>query len=79
MRINSLKAIGKAAARGAAVLLFGAGLAGAQTTVTLTAAPATASLPDGSGVPMWGYTCGATTGGSCAALNPGHQHRYQSH
>jgi Chitobiase/beta-hexosaminidase C-terminal domain/Fn3 associated/Bacterial Ig domain len=70
MRINSLKAIGKAAARGAAVLLFGAGLANAQTTVTLTAAPANASLPDGSAVPMWGYTCGAATGGSCAALNP---------
>ena len=70
MRFMTLKAIGKAAARGAAVLLIGAGFAGAQTTVNLTAAPATAGLPNGAGVPMWGYTCGAATGGSCSTLNP---------
>src|SRR6202035_616603 len=41
--------------------------------VNLTAGPANALLPDGSTVPMWGYSCGAAvTGGigSCAALNP---------
>ena len=70
MRIKTLIAISKVAARGAAVLLFSAGLGHAQTTVSLTAAPASANLPDGSAVPMWGYTCGATTGGACAALNP---------
>src|SRR6266567_409313 len=69
MRINTLKAIIKTATRGAAVLLFGVGIVSAQTTVSLTAAPANATLPDGSTVPMWGYACGATTGGSCAALN----------
>jgi hypothetical protein len=30
----------------------------AQSTVTLTASPQTATLPDGQQVPMWGYTCG---------------------
>src|SRR5258708_13141005 len=72
MRMNTLKAIIKTAARGAAVLLVGAGMAGAQT-VSLTAAPAIATLPDGSAVPMWGYTCGTPVQGStvtCAALNP---------
>ena len=41
--------------------------------VNLTAGPANALLPDGSNVPMWGYSCGgAVTGGigTCAALNP---------
>ncbi len=69
MRNKRLKAILKTVAQGAAVLLFGAGIASAQTSVRLTAAPANATLPDGSSVPMWGYTCGTTTGGSCAALN----------
>ena len=71
MRINSLKAIIKTALRGAAVLLFGTGAATAQ--INLTAGPATATLPDGSAVPMWGYTCGnatdSVTGATCAALN----------
>ena len=42
-------------------------------TVNLTAGPATATLPDGSIVPMWGYSCGAAVTGStatCAPLNP---------
>ncbi|PYU56719.1 MAG: hypothetical protein DMG56_23455, partial [Acidobacteria bacterium] len=42
-------------------------------TVNLTAEPATATLPDGSAVPMWGYSCGTVvTGGTatCALLNP---------
>ena len=64
MRINSLKAIVKAA-----VLLFGAGAASAQVSVNLTAGPATATLPDGSAVPMWGYSC-ATGSTNCAPLNP---------
>ena len=69
MRINSLKAIVKTALRGAAVLLFGAGAASAQVSVNLTAGPATATLPDGSAVPMWGYSCG-TISANCAPLNP---------
>jgi len=73
MRINSLKAIAKTAARGAAVLLIGAGMAAAQQQVNLTAARTNVTLPDGSLVPMWGYSCGAAISGStatCAALNP---------
>lgn len=69
MRNKKLKAILKTVAQGAAVLLLGAGIASAQTSIGLTAAPANATLPDGSSVPMWGYACGTTTGGSCAALN----------
>src|SRR6266567_4089252 len=70
MRTNTFKAIIKTAARGAAVLLFGAGIASAQTSVSLTAGPSTVTLPDGSTVPMWGYTCGAAASGFCASLNP---------
>ena len=73
MRLNTLKAIFKTAARGAAVLLFGIGMAQAQNSVNLTAGPANAILPDGSSIPMWGYTCGAvvsTATATCASLNP---------
>src|SRR5205823_13843176 len=45
----------------------------AQQQVNLTAAPATATMPDGTAVPMWGYSCDATqvagTTASCTALN----------
>ncbi|NML44464.1 hypothetical protein HHL11_11930 [Ramlibacter sp. G-1-2-2] len=52
-------------------LAHAAGAAIAQSTVTLTAASATAVLPDGQSVPMWGYACGAVTGtgASCGAIN----------
>jgi len=74
MRINSLKAIMKTAARGAAVLLIGAGMAAAQQQVNLSAGQTSVTLPDGSFVPMWGYSCGTAVAGStatCAALHPG--------
>src|SRR5438270_8017520 len=54
------------------VLLLGVGVGLAQQAVNLTAAPAQALLPDGSSVPMWGYSCGAIVSGStatCSALN----------
>jgi Bacterial Ig domain len=73
MRMTYLKAILKRAVQGATVLLLGAGVAGAQQQINLTAGPSTASMPDGSTVPMWGYSCGAIVTGSsatCAALNP---------
>ncbi len=72
MLINSLKAIIKTAVREAAVLLLGVGAAGAQQQINLTAAPTTATLPDGSSVPMWGYSCGTASGSAatCAPLNP---------
>jgi hypothetical protein len=60
----------------ASVLLLASAAALGQQTVNLTAAPTTATLPDGSAVPMWGYSCGGVSGTalatgspSCAALN----------
>src|SRR5579864_6077101 len=70
MYMNSLKAIVKTAARGAAVLLLAAGAASAQQQINLTAGPVTATLPDGNAVPMWGYSCGATVTGSTATCAP---------
>ena len=74
MRLNSLKAILKTTVPGASVLLLGAGLASAQQQVNLSAGPSTITLPDGSAVPMWGYSCGAAATGStatCASLHTG--------
>jgi len=51
MRINSLKAIFKTAVLGAAVLLLGAGVAGAQQQINLTAAPTAATMPE-AGLPQ---------------------------
>jgi len=56
-------------AMAATALLLSTGAAWAQS-VNLTAAPSSASLPDGTLVPMWGYTCGTSSGVSCAPLNP---------
>jgi hypothetical protein len=73
MRTNFLKATLKTAAHAATVLLLGAGVAGAQQQVNLTAGASTVVLPDGSAVPMWGYSCGILASGStamCAAANP---------
>jgi hypothetical protein len=75
MRLISLKAIAKTAVLGAAVLLVGTGAASAQPQqVNLTAGASSITLPDGSTVPMWGYTCGTGVTGStatCAKLNAG--------
>jgi Bacterial Ig domain len=57
----------------ATALLFVGGAAFAQQQVNLTAGQATASMPDGNAVPMWGYSCGAAVTNStatCTALNP---------
>jgi hypothetical protein len=70
MRINLLKATLKTAVHAATVLLLGAGLAYAQATINLTAGTTSATLPDGSAVPMWGYSCVSASGGTCASLNP---------
>jgi hypothetical protein len=73
MRTNNLKSILKAALRVACILPFAAVVALGQQQVNLTAGPSTATLLDGSAVPMWGYTCGAVASGStatCAKLNP---------
>src|SRR4051812_27022007 len=73
MWINNIKAVLGAGVRGAAVLFAGVGIANAQQQINLTAGPSNAVLPDGSSVPMWGYSCGAVVSGStatCASLNP---------
>src|SRR5467141_2079480 len=75
MRTNNFKAILKAALRVVCILPFAAAAAFGQQQVNLTAAPANATLPDGSVVPMWGYSCtalaaGVTSTATCAALNP---------
>src|SRR6266481_4799886 len=58
MRSNTLKVTLTKAALVVTVLLLGVGVAFAQS-ISLTAAPSNASLPDGNIVPMWGYTCSA--------------------
>src|SRR5580704_5595438 len=72
MRSTTLKSILKTAMFAVAGLLLTASASFAQQQINLTAGPATATLPDGTAVPMWGYTCGAVATGStatCAALN----------
>src|SRR5437588_2047389 len=73
MRSNDLRTCLKTAVLLTAVLLLGAGRVIAQQQVNLTAGPTTITLPDGSTVPMWGYSCGTAVTGStatCAKLNP---------
>jgi hypothetical protein len=74
MRINDFtcKATLKAAVM-SVFFLSAAAAAFGQQQINLTVAPTTATLPDGTMVPMWGYFCGAAVTGStatCAALNP---------
>ena len=71
MRMSYLKSILKTAVLGATVLLLCARVTIAQSAVSLIAAPANATMPDGSAVPMWGYTCGAgANNATCNAMNP---------
>ena len=73
MRTHNIKAILNAAARVFGLLLFGAVVTFGQQQVNLTAGSANATLPDGTVVPMWGYSCGTGVTGStatCAPLNP---------
>ena len=72
MRSNYLKTL-KTAVLAVTILLLGVSVSVAQQTVNLTAAPTTLTTPDGTVVPMWGYTCGtvvSTATATCAALNP---------
>src|SRR6516225_6505422 len=76
MRTNYYQSIlkhAKYAAQAAGILLLGAAAAWGQQQINLTAAPVSATLPDGSVVPMWGYSCGTVVSGStatCNVLNP---------
>lgn len=72
MRSNNHKSIRQHAGLAATALLLASGAAFAQQQVNLSAGPAATTLPDGTVVPMWGYTCGAAVSGStasCTALN----------
>src|SRR5215831_11546637 len=75
MRFHNLKATLKTAVFATTVLLLGVGLTAAQQAVNVTAGGTSLTLPDGSQVPMWGYSCDATqpTGSTaaCGKLNPG--------
>ncbi len=76
MRPKTLKTHLKTAALAVTVLLLGAVIGFSQQQINLTAGPAAVALPDGSTVPMWGYTCGAAVAtntvpvATCAPLNP---------
>ena len=59
MQFIRLKSTLKFAVQAVAVLFLGAGWASGQQAVNLTAGPTSISMPDGSSVPMWGYSCGA--------------------
>src|SRR5579862_54269 len=70
MRFAYFKEKLKTAVFAVTILLLGVGVAAAQ--VSLTAQPTSLTLPDGTQVPMWGYTCGANVSGAtatCANLN----------
>src|SRR5258708_28503418 len=72
MRSNYLKTL-KTAVLAVTVLLLGVSVSVAQQQINLTAAPANLVVPDGSTVPMWGYSCGTAVTGStatCAKSNP---------
>ncbi len=74
MRFNYLKATLRTTAVAVLVLLLGASWAVAQQQVNLTAGPTSITLPDGTVVPMWGYSCDATqvagSTATCAKSNP---------
>lgn len=54
MRDNILKLNKLAAATALSAFLLASG---ASFALNLTAGPATATLPDGATIPMWGYSC----------------------
>src|SRR5437660_10057612 len=72
MRSNIYKSVLKHAGLAATALLLASGVAFGQTTVNLSVGPTTATQPDGTAVPMWGYSCGGVALGTatCSGLNP---------
>src|SRR3989440_2359469 len=74
MRSNNSKSRLTRSGLAAAVLRLAGGAAFAQQQINLTVGPTSLTLPDGSVVPMWGYTCDATqvagSTATCAKLNP---------
>src|SRR5260370_38380573 len=73
MRSKNYKSVLKHAGLADAVLRLAGGAALAQQQVNRSAGAAAAVAPDGTTVPMWGYTCSATQvagpTATCAALN----------
>jgi hypothetical protein len=72
IRINDSKSKTtlKAAVLVSLFLLLAAATGFGQQQVNLTAGPATTTLPDGTVVPMWGYSCGLAVTGSTATCAP---------
>src|SRR5215469_3695417 len=72
IRINDSKSktTVKAAVLVSAFLLLAAATGFGQQQVNLTAGPTTTTLPDGTVLPMWGYSCGAAVTGSTATCVP---------
>jgi len=71
---NDFKTTLRTAVLGLSIFLLAVGLSFGQQQVNLTAGPSTVTLPDGTVVPMWGYSCDATqpagSTATCAKLNP---------
>jgi hypothetical protein len=73
MRFTHCNMVVKKMSLAVCILLLEASWAAAQQQVNLIAGPTSATLSDGSSVPMWGYSCGTAVAGStasCAKLNP---------
>ena len=76
MRLNDFKISLKTAVLAVTILLLGVGVSAAQQQINLNAGPSSITLPDGSLVSMWGYSCGSAVASNpapsatCAALNP---------
>src|SRR5271165_5087723 len=72
IRINAFKnkSTLKAAAVVSALFLFAAVAAFGQQPINLTAGFNTTTMPDGTTLPMWGYSCGTVVSGSTAACAP---------
>ena len=72
MRMNDYK-VTLPVLRAAGILFSLAAASFGQQQINLSAGPANMVMPDGSTVPMWGYSCGTLVTGSgatCAPLNP---------
>jgi hypothetical protein len=73
MRSKNYKSVLKHAGLAASVLLLASGAAVAQQQINLSAGATAAVTPDGTTVPMWGYSCDATqvagSTATCAPLN----------
>lgn len=73
MRFTHCNMIARKMSLAVCILLLEASWAVAQQQVNLIAGPTSATLSDGSSVPMWGYSCGTAVPGStasCTKLNP---------